>query len=111
MVELDAHGRVRLLVIKPERSELRYAWEIAVWTPTFTRLMHEFVARDARQRAVASGSLQAEAQISAVVQAAIEAGLAVEAVIFENGRCLDIGTPEDLLRADRWQVSEVLPER
>ncbi len=111
MVELDERGRVRTLVIKPERSELRYAWEIAVWTPAFTRLMHDFVARDARRRAVASGAGTAEVQISAVVQAAIDAGLAVEAVIFENGRCLDIGTPEDLLRAVRWQVSEVLPER
>ncbi len=116
MVTFDARGRVRLLGLepkpkpKPKQRVRRYAREIAIWTPAFKRLMHDFVVRIARQRAMASGPLQAGAQISAVVQAAIDAGLAVEAVIFENGRCLDIGTPEDLLRAVRWQVSDVLPE-
>jgi glucose-1-phosphate thymidylyltransferase len=34
-----------------------------------------------------------------VIQAAIQHGLSVEAEVFEAGRYLDIGTPEDLMRA------------
>jgi glucose-1-phosphate thymidylyltransferase len=41
-----------------------------------------------------------------VIQAAIDHGLVVEAESFDDGRYLDIGTPEDLVRAvqhhDDW---------
>lgn len=33
MVELDARGTVRRILIKPGRTDLKYTWGIALWTP------------------------------------------------------------------------------
>ena len=37
--------------------------------------------------------------VSDVIQAAIQNNMRVDSVIFNKGNCLDIGTPEDLLKA------------
>jgi glucose-1-phosphate thymidylyltransferase len=92
MVELDENGRVRQIVIKPARTELHYTWFIAVWTPTFTHYMHEFLA-------VTDPHNERELYIGDVFQAAIADGLYVETVLFPEGAYIDIGTPEDLVRA------------
>ena len=44
MVDTDSQGRVREIVIKPKQTDLRYTWVIAVWTPVFTRFMHDYLA-------------------------------------------------------------------
>jgi glucose-1-phosphate thymidylyltransferase len=41
----------------------------------------------------------AEVSLGQVFQAAIDQGVNVDTVIFEEGFCLDIGTPNDLGRA------------
>lgn len=88
MVELDAAGRVRRLVIKQPDRGLRYTWSIAVWSPPFTR--HLVAA--AAAPSVASGELW----VGDVVTSALAAGLGVEAVTFPGGSYRDLGTPEDL---------------
>jgi glucose-1-phosphate thymidylyltransferase len=95
MVDLDDEGRIREIVIKPAQTDLRYAWCIAVWTPTFTHFMHAYL-----------GDLQKpgdrrELYVGDVIQAAIDRDMRVEAVCFSDGVCLDIGTPDALLRAVR----------
>jgi glucose-1-phosphate thymidylyltransferase len=114
MVELDALGRVRGIEIKPRRTQLRYAWEIAVWAPSFTRFMHEFVSSDLRSggrgKRSRSGRLN-EMHVADVFQAAIDSGFRVETVIFENGSCLDIGTVDDMLAAIHWQAKENIISR
>jgi glucose-1-phosphate thymidylyltransferase len=98
MVDCDAEGRVRLVVEKPDQSDLRYSWCTAVWTPVFTEFMHEYLAgSDAAKNLVQ----QRELPIGDVIQAAIEHNLRVEAEVFNDGAFLDIGTPEDLVRAVR----------
>jgi glucose-1-phosphate thymidylyltransferase len=96
MVNLDDAGRVRQIVIKPRQTRLCYSWTIAVWTPAFTRFMHEYLA-------VAQGSAagRPELFVGDVVQAAIHDGLRVEAVQVSGEPFVDIGTPEDLVRAVR----------
>ena len=49
-----------------------------------------------------------EVQVSDIIQVAIDGGMKVEAVVFEHGNCLDIGTPEDMLKAVRLQVNQKL---
>ena len=49
MVEVDAQGRIRAMVLKPRQTDLRYAWICAVWTPTFTHFMHEFLVADLKK--------------------------------------------------------------
>lgn len=94
MVVLDENGRVRQIVIKPQQTELKYTWFIAVWTPKFTRFMHHFL-----QERLANADLAKELYLGDVIQAALDTGFYVESVLFENGRYIDIGTPDDLMKA------------
>ena len=113
MVELDENARVRSIRIKTAQTQLLYAWEIAIWTPVFTRFMHDFVLSEEGSSSKHSRmSLDArnEMHVADVIQAAIDSGMKVEAVLFENGTCLDIGTPEDMLKAVRLQVNRELVE-
>jgi glucose-1-phosphate thymidylyltransferase len=102
MVDLDDDGRVRQIVIKPLETHLRYTWIIAVWTPAFTNFMHTYLAATASPTspgsAVHSAPGQRERFVGDVIQAAIHDGLRVEAVSFPDGTCLDIGTPDNLMK-------------
>lgn len=93
MVDFDTTGRVRLIVEKPANSDLRYSWCAAVWKPAFTEFLHQYLATITTER---QGR---EIPIGDVIQAAIDNGLRVEAELFEHEPYLDIGTPEDLVRA------------
>ena len=104
MVDLDEHGRIRQFVIKPTHTLLTYAWVIAVWTPVFSNFMHQYLI--AHQRKIRSQdstenlrTQNLELYMGDVFKAAVEEGLSIETVIFPNGSCIDIGTPEDLVKA------------
>jgi len=106
MVEFDENGRLRSIMVKPDHTELVYAWEIAVWTPLFSRFMHDHVL--SKQEGVNKDKVgshwnapQDELHVGDVIQAAIESNMLIEGVIFQDGRCIDIGTPEDMMKASR----------
>jgi glucose-1-phosphate thymidylyltransferase len=109
MVELDENGRVRSIQIKPARTQLVYSWDMAVWSPVFTRFMHDFILA-ASEGVDSNGGMTVdrkhEVHVSDVIQRAIQDGMKIETVIFENGSCLDIGTPEDMLKAVRLLNSQ-----
>ncbi len=92
MVDFDADGRVIQIIEKPQQSNFSYMWAIAVWTPRFTQFLADFLQQH---------TPGVELPIGNVFQAAIEAGLIVEAETFPDGRYLDVGTPDDLARAIR----------
>ncbi len=99
MVELDGRGRVRRIEIKPPATALRYTWLYAAWGPRFTAFLHDAVTRHAQQ--------ERELQVSAVIERGLGRGFRVEAVPFQEGSHLDIGTPEDLERArDRFRAAQ-----
>jgi glucose-1-phosphate thymidylyltransferase len=93
MVELDSEGRVARVEVRPETTALRYNWLIAVWSPVFTRFLHEAVRK--------APEVDGEFQIGAVVRSAVEAGLRVEGVEFPEGSYRDVGTPAELAAAMR----------
>ena len=97
MVDFDETGRVHWIVEKPQTTHLRYMWGIAVWTPTFTQFLHDYLIELERDRD--PNTPRTEVPIGDVIQAAIGKGLRVEAEAFPEGLYLDIGTPEDLVRA------------
>lgn len=101
MVEFDDHRRVRRIVIKPQQTTLIYTWIIAVWTPTFTEFMHQFLAQKLNDDTIGAQ----EIFVGHVIQAAIDAGMKVESITFAEGRYIDIGTPEDLAIAT-YQYAE-----
>jgi glucose-1-phosphate thymidylyltransferase len=92
MVEVGAEGRVRDIVIKPDRTALDLTWIHCVWRTAFTDFLHDFVAGQA--------TADTEIHVGDVIRAAISAGMSVTGVIVEGGEYLDIGTPEDLMRAE-----------
>jgi glucose-1-phosphate thymidylyltransferase len=108
MVDLDADGRIRGIQIKPARTHLRYAWIIAVWTPVFTEFMHEYLTRiqeEDRQYKTGGNQLGSrELFLGDVIQTAIDNHIYVEGIPFQEGTYLDIGTPENLLKAVRDNV-------
>lgn len=95
MVDVDAAGRVRSLVVKPADSDLRFAWIVAAWGPAFTEFLHDHVRNCPEPEPGTSGNLF----VGEVIQAAIRADFHVDSVSFADGACLDLGTPEDLSRA------------
>lgn len=94
MVALDDAGQPTEIVIKQRDRGLRYSWTIAAWGPRFTELLVDFAS--------AEGSAPAEPSVGDVVQAALDAGILVEAVTFDNGSYIDVGSPEGLAEARRF---------
>lgn len=85
MVDLDKDGRVRFIEIKPVKTHLKYTWVIAVWTPTFTNFMHEYLSKiyDENSREDADYKMNnKELFVGDVIQAAINDGLLIEGVLF-----------------------------
>ena len=106
MVELNGDRRIRKILMRPVRTELRYTWIISVWTPVFSNFMHEYLI----QLQGTGEPMRQELFMSNVVQHAIEKGLRVEGVLLPEGSCLDIGTPEDLVKAVRELSETRVPE-
>jgi glucose-1-phosphate thymidylyltransferase len=93
MVDFEPEsGQVFQIIEKPQQTHLRYMWAIALWTPRFTEFLHHFLQTHTPGR---------ELPIGDVIQAAIAAGLSVNAVPFPQGSYRDIGTPDDLMQAIR----------
>jgi glucose-1-phosphate thymidylyltransferase len=78
-------------------------WAIAVWTPAFTSFLHQYLidieANKLRNDTDKLIPARSELPIGDVIQAAIYNGMRVEAEVFPQGSYLDIGTPDDLVRA------------
>ena len=95
MVALDADNRVARIEIKPASSALELTWILAVWRPSFSR----HLIASARMALTQGRPLE---HLGHALQAAMRDGLVVRGVPFPGGRSLDIGTPDDLVRAQRW---------
>jgi glucose-1-phosphate thymidylyltransferase len=94
MIDMDPNGRMRDIIIKPTKTNLRYTWGVAVWNPVFTEFMHRHVMKCKR-----SGGHSTELFVGDVIRTAIDEGLKVEAVHVSDQPYIDIGTPDDLSRA------------
>lgn len=101
MVDLNRDGGICNIQIKPIKTQLRYTWIIAVWTPVFTDFMHGFVSGDREMREKNSIDTAADKHqelfMSHVILEAIQRNIQIDTVLFPDGNCIDIGTPEDLL--------------
>jgi glucose-1-phosphate thymidylyltransferase len=99
MIKFDTDGCVSEIIEKPPQTTSNYSWCAAIWKPTFTEYLHEFVAK-AEAEAQKTGQHR-EFAIGDTIHAAIADGLRVEAELIEEGGYLDIGTPDDLIKAVR----------
>ena len=106
MVACDEDGGVRDLVMKPALTTLTHGWCCAVWTPRFSDFLHRFLRADETKRnlsrlATTANDLGGDLAVGVVLQAALKAGLSMQSVKFPGERYLDIGTPENLVKAVR----------
>lgn len=100
MLVVDGRGRVRDIVIKPDRTNLTHSWILAVWTARFSRYLHDYVADHRRTRSKCNvGSNDSELFVGDVIRAAIKESWTVETVFFDHGAYVDVGTPEDMINA------------
>ncbi len=106
LVDFDQKGVVSGIYEKSQLTHLRYMWAIAVWRPSFTEFLHQFVEARLREligdrSPVLMKEMPAygETPIGDVIVGAIANNLRVEAIPFETGQYLDIGTPENLINA------------
>jgi glucose-1-phosphate thymidylyltransferase len=102
-VDIDMEGRVRSITLGQTKSNSQYTWNIAVWTPAFTKFIHNHLAHLPANYDInktrKNEPIPSELTVGAVIKDAFEKGLKVEGVSFPRDSCLDIGTPHDLVRA------------
>jgi glucose-1-phosphate thymidylyltransferase len=103
LVELGKNGRVIKIEVKPAKTNLKYTWLFALWTPTFTRFLHNYVmtikesVRFTKYKAISEKPK--EVFLGEIFNAALDAGLHINQVLFKDGNYLDIGTPDNLVKA------------
>jgi glucose-1-phosphate thymidylyltransferase len=88
-VRVDSDGRVTQILDKPKTTDLKNTWGMAVWSPRFTGLLHEEVAKSPED---------AKPTLGSVFQQAVDRNFNVRALLFDDGRYLDVGTPDGLGR-------------
>lgn len=96
LVATDATGRVTRLAIKPRDARSGVTWALAIWSPRFTDFFADFVDSHRQRPEMDDGR---EIHVGDVFNAAIDRGLHVGFVECDDGRMLDLGTPESLRRA------------
>ncbi len=84
-------GRVLEIFDKPRVTTYFNTWGIAIWTPVFTELLHDYLSRFAKDS-------PHESLLSDVFLEAVKQNLKVYGKVFADGEFFDIGTPEGLRR-------------
>jgi len=103
MVAIDREGRVREIVLKPCATKLKLGWMFAVWTPTFTEFMHNYLTVPRTAVQLPGTALPEELTVGHVIQAAIRDGIVAKSIVFHRQKYLDIGTPEGLRQVSTGQ--------
>jgi glucose-1-phosphate thymidylyltransferase len=103
MVDIDNHGCVKRIDVKPASTNLHYTWIIAAWTPVFTSFMHDYVteqkAKLDKDYPSQSCMKDKELHLGHVIDSAIHNGIQIGAVIFSKDMYLDIGNPKNFQKA------------
>ena len=96
-------GKVRTIAMAdPAKATQRIGWAIALWTPVFSRFMHEFLSEAIKKNEFRAADGK-EYVMNHVFQAAVDKGLSTEYVTFDAGFVHDVGTPEDMIAAQQGQ--------
>jgi glucose-1-phosphate thymidylyltransferase len=103
MVEMDENGKIHAMFLKPDKTDLELCWLGGVWTPAFTQFMHDYLQdfrrKDDFKTAKADKLETEDLTVGAVIQAAIKKGLQTYGVVFPDGKYIDIGTADNLMKS------------
>ena len=103
MIAIDRGGRVCEIVLRPCATKLKLGWMFAVWTPTFTEFMHNYLTVPRTAAQLPGTTLPEELTVGHVIQAAIHEGITTQSIFFHRQKYLDIGTPEGLQKVSTGQ--------
>ncbi|HTE34586.1 MAG TPA: hypothetical protein VK666_29610 [Chryseolinea sp.] len=84
----------------------RLGWAIALWSPEFSLFMHQFL-NDAVKANTFTAAGGKEYTMNHLFQAVLDKGLSIESVVFESGFVLDVGTPDDMIAAQRKALEKL----
>jgi len=90
-VEVDSNGIIRRVFAKPNNARQSFVWAAAVWKPTFTHFMNDYLLN-----LEPPSQKDIELQIGHIIQLAIEKGRRVAGVHVSEHPPVDVGTPESL---------------
>jgi glucose-1-phosphate thymidylyltransferase len=85
-VRFNRDNVVSEVLDKPAMTDLYNTWAMAIWSPAFADLVHEFVANPAT----------AGKPLGEIFNCAVQGGMNVKAVYFPDGSFVDIGTVRGL---------------
>jgi glucose-1-phosphate thymidylyltransferase len=85
-VRFNRDNLVSEVLDKPARTDLFNTWAMAIWSPAFADLLHQFAANPAT----------AGKPLGEIFNCAIQGGMKVRAVYFPEGSFVDIGTVRGL---------------
>lgn len=91
MVNFNESGEVVHIEIKPRTTDLTWMWGVAVWSPVFTKFMHNWLHQ--------KQTMEKELFVGDVIQAAIKNGLEVKSTCVADEPFIDVGIPENLRNA------------
>jgi glucose-1-phosphate thymidylyltransferase len=99
ILSFDENGKILTIALKePLTNVQRIGWSIALWTPKFSHFMHEFLVETVKQNKLVAADGK-EYVMNHIFQAALDNGLSIEPVVFDQGFVRDIGTSAELLPA------------
>jgi glucose-1-phosphate thymidylyltransferase len=109
MIEFK-ENKIKNIVIKGQRSDLKYGWSNAVWSPAFSRFMHEFlkdlISTNEKGTRILPDGTERELYVGDVFVEAAKNGLKMDYVIFEDGYSTDIGTHDEMLEYIKKSIIE-----
>ena len=86
MVAVGKDGRMERIEVRPKTSDLEHNWLLALWGPRFTEFLHGALK--------ATPAEEGELQLGTLFAGAHGRGLDIRGVELDDGRFLDLGTPE-----------------
>lgn len=90
MVQLLENNWVKQIDDKPEKTNLEWMWGAIIWRPVFTEFFHDCI----NQKQITD--------YAQIFNDAIKSGIRFKGAGFENGKYLDMGTYNDVLRLGQW---------
>ncbi len=100
MIELDEKGKIKDIVIKQNRPDLKHSWFAALWRPAFTVFMKDqlngVLSQNKEGRIKMSDGTSRELYMGDIIREAIVSGMKTDYLLFRDGYYKDMGTWEEL---------------
>jgi glucose-1-phosphate thymidylyltransferase len=101
MVEIENKSIKNIFIKTEEGKQLQFTWVVAVWRPAFSDFLNNFLKQQLQTK-TETELLAMECQLSNIFLSAMKNDFRIDYVLFPEGKCFDIGTPERLRQAEQF---------